>query len=58
MVFDEVITFDKGDFLFDWPEETIKVFNFRETVVDKFIDAFFSATTDTEAKRLSRDWLP
>lgn len=57
MVFDEVITFDLGGFLFDWPDETIKVFNFREFIVDKFIEAFFKATSDTEVKRLSRNYL-
>ena len=54
VVFDEVITFDLGGFLFDWPEETVKVFNFRETIVDKFIDALFEASSDAAAKRQSR----
>lgn len=53
VIYDEVVSFDIGDFLYDWQDETIKIFDFRETIVDKFIEIFFTLIDDPEVKRLS-----
>lgn len=54
MVHDEVITFDLGDFLADWKDETIKVFSYRESIVDQFIEAFFRLKTEPAIQLNSR----
>lgn len=54
VIFDEVVTFEIGDFLFEWPDSTVKIGGFREKIIDVFIDAYFKGVDDPEVKTASR----
>jgi hypothetical protein len=58
VIYDELTTFDMGEFLFSWNDTTVKIFDFRESIVDKIIDAFFTLTKDPEVQKYSREILP
>lgn len=57
--FAETITFERGSFFYGWKESTVKVYDYREKLIEKMIEDLFShnrglSTVESRRKLLKK----